>query len=162
MRRPATDLLIIAFGNELRGDDGAAHHVVHLLEADSRFQGLMIETHQLTPDLAEAVASSRVVCFVDARIPDGDGSVSVTRIEAEFAAPASLGHTMSPEELLTVARVLYSGAPQAWLIGIPSESFELGAPLSETALTGVSAAVRAIRTIASSVLSAPDEGICTS
>jgi Ni,Fe-hydrogenase maturation factor len=72
-------ILIIAYGNSLRRDDGAGLILGEKLEDALRKRGLSVShiaVHQLTPDLALSVAAENVaaVVFVDTRVSDaGEG-----------------------------------------------------------------------------------------
>jgi len=59
-----------------------------------------------------------------------------------------LGHHLSPSAVLAIADALYGHAPQAWLVSIPSESFDLGLGLSATAARGAHDASERIRRMA--------------
>jgi hydrogenase maturation protease len=137
---------VIAFGSELRGDDGAGAEVARRLASPLPPGCEIRSVHQLTPELAETVAAACRVCFVDAREPDGDSEVRVEPLRPE--APAiDLGHHLSPTALLAIADALFGRAPEAWLVTIPSESFELGRGLSPTAARGVQYAAGLIRDV---------------
>lgn len=136
-------LLVIAFGNDLRGDDGVAHHVARRLLRTSAFAGAVHCVHQLTPDLAETIAGAERVCFVDAREPDGAADVMMLQIAVDVRSP-SLGHAVSPGTLLALCDALYGRAPQAWLVTLPTQNFDYGEELSPVARKGVEDAVAAI------------------
>lgn len=139
-------LLVVAYGNELRGDDSAAHLVARLLEQDDRFNGTVVAACQLLPELAEAIASHAAVCFVDARVPDDDPTVHVRRIYAEAASAPPLGHTMTPEQILALTECVAGVSPEAWVLSLPSQSFELGMTLSTVAERGARQAAEIIVT----------------
>ncbi len=146
--RQSRSLLVLAFGNPLRGDDGAAHYAAQLLEGNSAFPGTVLCVHQLTPDLAATLNAYDRVIFLDARLPDVNNEVNVMRLEAETATPPGLGHTLSPAQLLAIARALDGQVPEAWLITIPAEEFAFGFSLSPTALRGAQEAARVVTAMA--------------
>lgn len=61
-------LLVIGCGNSLRRDDGAGPRVVEMLAALDLPGVQTIVCQQLTPELADAVARSGAVVFVDAAV----------------------------------------------------------------------------------------------
>jgi hydrogenase maturation protease len=128
-------VLIIGYGNPLRGDDAAGPI------AAGRLGGLAV--HQLTPELAEAIAQAGAVLFLDADATLAPGEISVTRIEP---APSHLNHDATPQGLLALAREVYGAAPQAWLIGMGGECYELREGLSPAARRAVERAVAAAGT----------------
>ncbi len=117
--KPERKVLVIGYGNPLRGDDGVGPFVA------SRLGGVAV--HQLTPELAEQVAAADVAIFVDARADLPPGEVQICPLEDEGA----LTHQCSPAYLVHLARTVYGRSPEATLVGIGAQSFELGKPLSE-------------------------------
>lgn len=134
-------ILIVAYGNSLRRDDGAGYYLADGLEAAWRKQGKEIEridTHQLAPEIAEAVAAEGVaaVVFADARVadPEENGSegseIRVRRIGGDVKSPR-IGHYLDPAEVMLYARLLYGKDPPAWEITVPGLDFGHGEGLSE-------------------------------
>ncbi len=147
-RKPGeSGFLVIAYGNELRGDDGAGPEVARLLASPPPADCEVIAVHQLTPDLAEPVSRACRLCFVDAREPDGGSDVRVEPLQPSVPS-MDLGHHTSPGAVLAIADALYGHAPQAWLVSVPSVSFELGLGLSATAARGAQDAAERIRCMA--------------
>lgn len=137
-------ILVIGYGNEIRGDDGAGLRVAEAIEALQLPGVRVIACHQLTPDLAEPIARVRAVFFADA-IPAAEGaSIEFFAVEPQAAGAFSL-HSGSPPALLALAKVLYGRCPHAWCVAIPAIDFNLSETLTETARQGVAAAVSAIR-----------------
>ena len=109
-------VLYVAIGNPLRGDDGVAHRVLALLEPGAAKLGV----HQLTPELAWEVARAEAVVFIDA-----DVSAMEPRLEPVGEPHASLlGHAMTPEEVVYLARGLYGFTGEAFVCRVPAEQFE--------------------------------------
>ena len=133
-------ILIIAYGNSLRRDDGAGLILGQTLDDALRRRGLDVEriaVHQLTPDLAFSVAADGVaaVVFVDTRVAsaeDGPMHLQVHPLGAEHGSQ-SLGHHVGPAAILTYARLLYDKSPPAWLLTAPGVDFDHGEGLSEAA-----------------------------
>ena len=55
------DLVVIGYGNELRGDDGAGPRVARAVAAHNLPGVQIITAHQLTPEMADGLAEARVV-----------------------------------------------------------------------------------------------------
>ena len=133
-------ILIIAYGNSLRRDDGAGLILAENLETALRERGSIVEhiaVHQLTPDLALSVAADdvAVVIFVDTRVvasADDQMALHVCRLCSGEDSP-SLGHHVGPSVILTYARLLYGKSPPAWLITVPGVDFDHGEGLSDAA-----------------------------
>ena len=88
-------VLVIAWGNPLREDDGVAWHVLEGLRALQPRPWLpalrLRHAHQLTPELAECVSRAAGVVFVDAR---RDGTPGEVRCRARRRPPPA--RTRSP------------------------------------------------------------------
>lgn len=145
-RRPS--VLVIGYGNELRGDDGAGLRVAEALEA-LRLPGVaVLACHQLTPDLAEPIAAVDHVIFADARPVDDTPGVPPAAEVFDVPANGYLGlnpHHSSPTSLVALTRALYGTCPRATCVAIPTTDFSLGLSLSPVAEQGVRDAVAAIR-----------------
>jgi hydrogenase maturation protease len=135
--------LVIGYGNALRGDDRVGLQVAAAV-ARWEVPGVQVlVVQQLTPELAEPVAGTSVVVFVDAYSADESDGIKVERLQPA-GSWAALGHADGPRVVLGLARALYGRHPLAWLIGIPGVCFELGdqgAALSHTAERGMRAAL---------------------
>lgn len=148
--------LVLGWGNELRGDDGAGRVAARAI-ADRQWPQVCVEDiHQLTPEWAAHLRSVQCAIFLDACRADQwpphpalpaapwQQQVCVQSLIADPAAatPHSV-HRVSPAYILALANQLYDVRPEAWWIGIPLVQTELGAPLSAVARAGVAAAVEA-------------------
>lgn len=136
-------ILIIAYGNSLRHDDGAGLILAEHLEARWLEQGVDVEriaVHQLGPELALDIAREEVeaVIFVDTRDARTERQTPgkfpvLTQPLTATTGQNSLGHHFQPCTILVYARDLYAYAPTAWLVTVPGVNFEHGGGLSEVA-----------------------------
>jgi hydrogenase maturation protease len=117
-------VLVIGYGNTLRGDDGAG--VIAAGRARDLVEGVdVVTTHQLQPEHAEAVAGHRCVLFVDASV--GRHTLGVTEIWSRERQPHGSTHTLSPAGLLTLAQEVFGKNPErSLLLEIPALSMEFG------------------------------------
>jgi hydrogenase maturation protease len=129
--------LVLALGNDSRGDDALGPLLARRLEAWLEQTGMsadvdIIEDYQLQIEHTVDIADRRLVLFVDA----GQGTRSPFAFH-EATARRLDGHTthaVAPEELLGVyARVQRASPPPAFILCLSGLSFELGEPLSATA-----------------------------
>jgi hydrogenase maturation protease len=129
MRR-AGKVLILGFGNPLRGDDGFGWNAAERLAALVGDPLVDIRPlHQLTPELAEPVSQVGYAIFIDA---SREGTPGELRIQPLQPAPAgAFTHQLTPAALLALARDLYGRAPEAVLFASAGESFEYVMELSE-------------------------------
>ena len=137
--------LIIALGNPLRGDDGVAWHVAEALSARALPPGaVVLTTHQLLPELAEAISRVSQVIFVDASMQHLPGEVSIAAV-APASGDARRGpHELDPPGVLAMAVRLFGFAPPATLVAIGGQAFEHSESLSSAAHSAVPTAVSRI------------------
>ena len=128
---PCEDVVIIGYGNTLRGDDGlgwlAAEHLAGVIEP---CQAWVITCHQLTIDLTEALSKSTLAILIDARVGATPGLIACEDVQPSREAAPSLHHHMPPESLLACTEALYGRAPRTILITVTGESFDFGSDLS--------------------------------
>jgi hydrogenase maturation protease len=141
-------VLVVGYGNSLRGDDGVGWHAAGRLAADPRLAGArVLARHQLVPELAVDVAAASLVVLVDA-VPDGDpGSISVHRVQPRRPAPGAFTHHLDPGSLAGLAESLYGAATPVVLVAVAAASLAPGDHLSdalERALPDVVEAVVAV------------------
>jgi hydrogenase maturation protease len=140
-------VLVIAWGNPLREDDGVAWRVVEELRALQPRPFIppmrLRHAHQLTPEMAEWVSRAAGVVFVDARRDGAPGEVRCEPVEPSAGANP-LAHFLSPQALLLYAESLYGRAPRAVVLSVAGARFGLGEGLSDPARRAVPRAIRAI------------------
>ena len=134
-------VLVVGYGNSLRGDDGFGWHAARLLASDPRLAGArVLAQHQLLPELAVDVSRAALVVLVDAAAEGDPGSVSVRQIEPRPATPATWSHHLDPETLAGLAQTLYGAVPPIVLVSVAAATFAEGDGLSsalQQALPGV-------------------------
>ena len=124
---PAARVLLIGYGNVLRGDDALGPMAVELLRPvlTGRVTGVeLLSCHQLAPELAERLAHCELALFVDAADHGEPGTVRVQRLSPEAVDLASLTHYVQPSALLALARELYGRAPEALLVTGAGATFD--------------------------------------
>jgi hydrogenase maturation protease len=135
-----TDMdLVVGVGNELRSDDGVGVRIVRALPERSDVETVVV--HQLTFDLAETLARARRVLFVDAHARET--RMQLARVSRHEMGPG-IGHALEPEALLAWTSAACGQAPEAWVLSVPAQSFEVGEQLSPDVERAVPAARRAV------------------
>jgi hydrogenase maturation protease len=127
---PAPKVLIIAYGNPLRSDDGLAWRVAEKLSEQyltSDVESIMC--HQLTPELALPASQASLVLFIDAARAGIPGEIATQPIEARQSS-SIFTHEFSPSTILNVAQELYGRCPKAFAISMCGECFDHGEVLS--------------------------------
>lgn len=131
-------ILIVAYGNPLRCDDGVAWRAAEALEGkfpDSEVE--ILRLHQLAPEVADSVRRRELVLFLDAACVDDiencrAGDIRVREVSGRETSerPSNFSHVYSPAKLLGFARELYRETPKAFVITIAGENFGHGDSLS--------------------------------
>jgi hydrogenase maturation protease len=156
-------VLIIAYGNPLRSDDGVAWRAADELE--KKFASGKVEilrTHQLAPELAEAVSRSDAVIFIDAAAPSESGHPGEVRCVPVGLpdGPVRFSHQLSPALVIALTRQLYGGTPAAFSVTLTGERFDHGDALSPAAAAALPSLVTRIEALiqhlVSSVAVPPD------
>jgi hydrogenase maturation protease len=123
-------ILIVGYGNSLRGDDDLGPYIVRQM-ARRDWPGLCTKVVlQLAPELAEELAHADFVIFVDARMAPR-GQVSVEAV-SEAAPCEGLTHVAAVETLLRLARSAFGRSPRAWVVGVPGSDFSFREKISST------------------------------
>jgi hydrogenase maturation protease len=130
-------VLIIGFGNPLRGDDGFGWHAARTISAQIHSPDVqVIASHQLTPELAEDISQAERVLFIDVARDLPQGEVRCEAIASmgaqKLASPLSYSHHLSPSTLLDVCGELYGSTPPAFLVSVGGEEFSPRDCLSKT------------------------------
>lgn len=140
-------VLIIAYGNPMRSDDGVAWRAAAALEGKSSTPDVeIVRAHQLTPELAETISRSEAVIFVDAANTGPPGQIS----SAEIRPPQTqrrFSHQLSPDAVIALAHQLFGARPHAFSITLTGACFDHGESLSpavEAALPALVARIEAV------------------
>ena len=121
-------VLVIGYGNTLRGDDAAGVHAAELI-AKRHPEIICVCVHQLMPELAEQIAEYDTVFFIDAQENITETKVRLITSNVETDQPRS--HFISPESLLALSQQLYRHLPaKTYVVGIPASQFEFSEELS--------------------------------
>ncbi len=115
-------MLIIGYGNPLRGDDGFGYR------AAERIPGA-IAVHQLTPELMDPISQADHVIFLDASAEGPPGEIRRREL-VPVGGGRPFTHHATPEALLAGALELYGRCPTATLIAVAGAEFGLSESLS--------------------------------
>jgi hydrogenase maturation protease len=136
-------ILVVGYGNTLRSDDGIGQIISEKIE---ELQIPNVETlalHQLTPDLAGSFSEYRGIVFIDASEDMSQNEVQVFDLFPS-EEPAQIEHAMSPQNLLRLARDLYSVNPSSCCVVIPARNFEFSEELSPLTKSSIEPAINII------------------
>lgn len=149
-------LLILAWGNDSRGDDALGPLFVQQLRErlppDVLAQTEFLDDYQLQIEHALDMVGRQQVWFVDASL-SCQSPFEVTELQAA-RDDSFTTHSLSPQALLHIYQNLQGKSPPPCTqLAIRAEAFELGAPPGEVALAHLAAALDwALVALASGVL----------
>ena len=146
VRADNPNLLVIGYGNTLRGDDGVGPKVAEAIEALGLPGLRALSCALLAPELAEVVSKAATVVFVDAAV-DAPREVQLRKLTPAGTSQL-MAHAASPATLLAMARDVFGHAPEGWLLTIPVQDMGIGEELSEFARKGFERAVETITKLA--------------
>ncbi len=145
-RTAGVDVLVLGFGNPLRGDDAAGWAAIEQLR-NLRASASLRWTQQLTPELAADIASAGRVIFIDAACDNEQGAVACRPVLPTCCGSSAFTHELTPELLLALAERLYGRCPEATLYSVGAASFETGAGLSEPVRAALPALVQQVQQV---------------
>lgn len=125
-------ILLIGIGNNCRGDDGLGWKFVELVESmgldfiDREYR------YQLQVEDAALISEYDVVYFVDASFETMDNGFELRPCIA-FEEEQVSSHAQSPGAILKLTNSLYKKFPEAYVLAIGGESWEIKASLSKAA-----------------------------
>jgi hydrogenase maturation protease len=137
-------LLLIGYGNPDREDDGVAWHILRaftiklgLIPPES-YEDEFLESAQidfafhlqLTPEMAEDVASYPYVCFIDAHTGNIPEHIRLIDVESEFQN-SPFTHHLTPQSLISMCETVYGKRPDAVLLSVLGHRFLFTRELSQ-------------------------------
>jgi hydrogenase maturation protease len=136
-------LLVIGYGNTLRGDDGVGPRVAESV-GNLRLPGVRtLICQQLSPEHAAPIAQAEKVIFVDAAV------AAPREVQFRELTPGDtsqlMAHAANPGTMLALARDVFGHAPKAWWLTIPAEKMEFSEELTPMAQRGCAEAVKKIQ-----------------
>jgi hydrogenase maturation protease len=137
------DILVIGYGNTLRGDDGVGPRVAEAV-GNLRLPGVhTLICPLLTPELADPISRAATVVFVDAAV-DAPGEVQWRKLLPNETSQI-MAHAADPRTMLALARDVFGHVPQAWWLTIPAVKLDFSEELTPKAQQGLDEAVEKIQ-----------------
>jgi hydrogenase maturation protease len=125
-------LLIIGYGNPLRGDDGFGYQAAERLRDLIHDPDIeILAVHQLTPELMDPLSRAGQAIFLDATTGPTPGEVQERIVEPDPAAARNFTHHFTPETLVASARALFGRAAPSTLITCAGTQFDCSYVLSQ-------------------------------
>ena len=149
-------VLIIAYGNPMRSDDGIAWRAADALEDQfSSSEVDILRVHQLAPEMAEEITRCDTVIFMDAASADGpNGKPGEVRCQeiGLLEGPPRFSHQLSPAAVVALARQLYGARPSAFSVTLAGQCFDHGDSLSPVVQAALPTLVARIAALVEAVL----------
>jgi hydrogenase maturation protease len=133
--------LIIGIGNPLRSDDGLGWAVAEQLPRAIGDTGIACDihtVHQLTPELAQQVATANLVVLIDASREGEPGELRVRPLSLAAQPVVLSTHHTTPEEL-------YRQCPPIVIISLTGADFSIGERLSPIVAQSIPLVCAAVR-----------------
>ena len=125
-------ILVIGYGNSLRGDDGVGLAAAEQLRDTVQSSLVRILTcQQLTPELASEMSKADRVIMIDAAKGETPGQINVSKIEPDNGS-ATLTHELRPSTLLACSQELFGKLPATFIVSVTGYSFDFSDELSDT------------------------------
>jgi len=151
-------VLIIGYGNPLRGDDGFGWHASRVIAKELAGRDAEVITcHQLTPELAEPLSQSNHAVFIDADAEGEPGEIHWREVLPQAPASSALTHTCSPAGLLESATRLYGRCARAVVVTVSAQSFDYGDSLSPVVSAALPKVVERVLQLACGENNAPPQ-----
>jgi hydrogenase maturation protease len=128
-------IVVLGYGNPLRGDDGVGWRVAEAVDASWAGQVLVRTGQQLVPEWAADLGEADVAYFVDASLEVA--ATTVRPVAAAVDVPWLDSHALDPAQLVRLTQAVYGRAPPAFAVHVPAARFEFGDTLSPVASAGV-------------------------
>jgi hydrogenase maturation protease len=139
----ADRVLVIAYGNPLRCDDGVAWQAAEEVRRKLPSLAEVVCVHQLAPELAEEISRAGTVIFLDATGDGNPGKVACQPVSPE-CTPARFSHHLSPAQLLALCEQLYDVRPRGFLISISGQCFDHGEGLTPAVINALPQSVAVV------------------
>ncbi len=137
----SADLLVLAWGNSSRGDDGAGPEIARRLRELDKPGVVVVEDMQLQIEHVADMHSDVPVLFVDASVAIREG-IAIERVWPDDD-PSVTTHAVSPAALLKLFETaMQAPLPPAYQLHIAANSFELGERAGELNIEAIERAWR--------------------
>lgn len=138
-----SEVLVIGYGNTLRGDDGVGPRVAEAVGSLGLPGVRTLICPLLTPELADPISRVAKVIFVDAAI-DAPAEVQWRKLIPNETSQI-MAHAADPRTMLALARDVFGHVPQAWWLTIPAVELGFSEEFSPAAQRDFGVAVKKIQ-----------------
>jgi hydrogenase maturation protease len=144
MADSARRVLVLGYGNPGRRDDGLGPEFAARVEALGLPEFSVETDYQLSIEHALLASHYDIVVFADAATDISDAEAFCLRPIEPAADNHSFSHSVSPQQVLGLARHCFNSTPEGWLLGIqPAEMDSFGEGLTPKAQANLAVALEA-------------------
>ena len=137
------EVLVIGYGNTLRGDDGVGPRVAEAVGHLGLPGVRTLICPLLTPELADPISRADKVIFVDAAV-DAPREVQWRKLEPNETSQL-MAHAADPRTMLALSRDVFGHVPEAWGLTIPAVDLGFSEEFSPAVKRDFSVAVKKIQ-----------------
>ena len=138
-----SEVLVIGYGNTVRGDDGVGPRVAEAV-GNLLLPGVRtLICPLLTPELAAPISRADTVIFVDAAV-DAPDQVQWRKLEPNDTSQL-MAHAADPRTMLALSRDVFGQVPEAWWLTIPAVDLSFREDFSPAVQRGFTEAVEKIQ-----------------
>jgi hydrogenase maturation protease len=134
-------VVVVGFGNPLRGDDGVGVRVADALVERWADRVTFLVGHQPLPEWAATLAEADIAFVVDATVQPVS-RVGLRRLRPNADRGTLDGHTLGVQQLLHLTETLYGQAPRTYVLELPAERLSFSERLSHRSQRAAAQAVR--------------------
>ena len=138
-----TRILVIGYGNTLRGDDGVGPRVAEAIAALNLPGVRTLACPLLTPELADPISRAEKVIYVDAAV-DAPREVQWRELQPNESSQI-MAHAADPRTMLALSRDVFGQVPAAWWLTIPAVDLGFHEEFSPAVQRDFAVAVQKIR-----------------
>ena len=116
-------VLIIGYGNPGRQDDGLGPACARIIKSLKLAYVVVDISYQLVVEHAYDIAKADIVIFIDA-FRSGELPFYFHELEIDSEPTGFGSHTLTPTEVKTLAKTVYSASPECYILGIRGYLFD--------------------------------------
>jgi hydrogenase maturation protease len=137
-------ILVIGYGNPLRGDDGFGPLAAELIAGRNPPGIAVIIVRQLGPELAPELSEAEHAIFLDAESADEPGILKAAPVELHDLSAFAISHHLQPGSLIALTRAVYGHAPAATLVTATTAKFDHSGEISDIMRAAAEKAANAV------------------
>ena len=132
MKNSKDKILLIGIGNSGRGDDGLGWAFLDAVQQEKNLEAELIYKYQLNIEDAELISNADKVLFIDADNRKWENGYNMEKCKPKDSFEFTT-HALSPGVIIALSQNLYDHVPEAYVLSIEGEEWELREGLGSNA-----------------------------